>query len=387
MNNNTQARNEGPCSGYKVVDLTSLVSGPYCSQVLADFGAEVIRIEAEGSDPSRHTPPVQVGVSAVIEHNNRGKKSVVVDLKSEAGITAVKELVRTADVFLQNSRPGVMERLGLDYETLRTINDQLIYASISGYGEGNPYSDLPAYDMVIQGKVGFMAHQGTPENPQAIVTPVADRVTAMWAANATVAALLHRERTGEGQKLVVSMLTAYASVVLPELMGPQTFVDGPRESLSIRAAYQPIATADGAVIGLIMEVKHFQRLCEALDRTDLMDDPRFGSPVGLVANVEELYREFEKRTRTMKTAELIAITEELGIPIGKVNTIEEFFEDEQVKGSNAYIEFEDPELGMVRHLNCPIDFEKYQVPVNRRAPMFGEHTESVLGITGDSKGQ
>ena len=377
-------KSNGPCSGYKVIDLTSLVSGPYCSQVLADLGAEVIRIEAQGSDLNRFVPPVQSGIAGVFEHNNRGKKSVVVDIKSDAGRSAVLELIKTCDIFIQNSRPGVMERLGLDYETLKAVNDRLIYISISGYGEGHPYSELPAYDMVIQGKVGFMTHQGTPEKPQAVVMPVVDRVTAMWASNAAVSALLHRERTGEGQKVVVSMLTAYASFVLPEILGTRTFVDGPPEQMVLRGSYQPISTADGAVIGLIMQPKHFQVLCEALGRNDLLDDPRFAEPVLLGANAAELYQELEKQTRQMRTEELLAIIEEAGLPLGKVNTIDDFFEDIQVKGSKAYIEFEDPLLGVVRHLNFPVDFERCEVSIDRRAPLLGEHTEAVLGQLGSN---
>ena len=173
-------KSNGPCSGYKVIDLTSLVSGPYCSQVLADLGAEVIRIESPGSDLNRFVPPVQSGIAGVFEHNNRGKKSVVVDIKSDEGKSAILELVKTCDIFVQNSRPGVMERLGLDYETLKAVNDRLIYISISGYGEGHPYSELPAYDMVIQGKVGFMTHQGTPEKPQAVVPPSALTQDDVW---------------------------------------------------------------------------------------------------------------------------------------------------------------------------------------------------------------
>ena len=208
MTNSTSSATLGPCAGIRIVDMSSMIAGPFCSQILADLGAEVIRIESPGSDPMRAKYPVYNGMSAMFEQMNRGKKSVCIDIKSAEGRQLIYDLVANADMFLQNSRPGVMERLGFGYDRLKEINERLIYVSVSGFGEVGPYASRPAYDMMIQGLTGFMPTQGGDKDPEPIRTTLADRVTAMWASHAALAALLHRRgpedyhRHGLGLRLV-----------------------------------------------------------------------------------------------------------------------------------------------------------------------------------------
>ena len=222
----------GPCSGLLVVDMSSIVSGPLGARILADLGATVIKVETTASDTAmRANPPVYNSHSAFYEQVNYGKKGLNVDVKSPEGVKVIKALCKRADVFLQNSRPGVMERLGLGYEDIKAINPGIIYVSVTGFGETGKFKDNPAYDNAVQGIVGFMPTQGTSEHPQAVYSPVADKISAIWAANAALAALLFRERNGGvGQKVVVNMVSAYASFILTEEMNNETFrsLDLPR---------------------------------------------------------------------------------------------------------------------------------------------------------------
>ena len=288
----------GPCSGLRVVDMTALVSGPFCTQVLSDLGAEVIRIEGPTSDVMRVSAPLFRGHAAGFEQNNRGKKSVVVDVKSDAGRETVRALADTADLFVQNSRPGVMERLGLGYEALRQTNPRLIYLSINGFGETGPYAERPAYDTVIQGLTGFMPVQGAGGAPKAVLSPIADKITAIYAANAAMAALLDRERTGQGQKVVVGMLSAFAAFMLPDALTSYTFQStDPMPSGTRTGVFEPLAVSDGFVIGLILQRRQFERLSVALGREDLLQDPRFETEAQLLDNVRDLYAELETKTR------------------------------------------------------------------------------------------
>lgn len=370
----------GPCAGLRVVDMTALVSGPFCTQVLADLGAEVIRVEGPTSDVMRVSTPLFRGHAAGFEQNNRGKKSVVVDVKSDGGRQAVRALADTADLFVQNSRPGVMERLGLGYETLRPTNPRLIYLSINGFGEIGPYKDRPAYDTVIQGLTGFMPVQGREGKPEAMLSPVADKATAVYAANAALAALLHRERTGEGQKVVVNMLSAFAAFMLPDPLTSYTFQStDPMPSVTHAGVFEPLAVTDGYVVGLILQRRQFERLCVALGREELLQDPRFEKESQLLDNVRLMYAELEVVTRTMSSAAFLELAAQASVPFGRVNTLADLFEDPHAKATELYVDFEDPEFGVIRHLGFPATFEHWRPDVRRRAPKLGEHTEEVLG--------
>jgi crotonobetainyl-CoA:carnitine CoA-transferase CaiB-like acyl-CoA transferase len=375
------ADSAGPCAGLRVIDLTSLLSGPYATQVLADLGAEVIRVEGPGSDPLRVTPPLHNGHGGYFEQVNRGKKSIVVDLKSEEGKRAVLDLVATADVFIQNSRPGVMERLGFGYDALSAFNDRLIYLSINGFGETGPHASRPAYDTVIQAVVGFMPHQSGGGGGGAIRAPIADKITGMWAANAVLAALLDRERNGiKGQKVVVDMVSAYAAFTLVDLLLEHTYpdVELPKPPL-IQSPFNTLDTSDGKVIGFILQPSQFQRLATALGHEELIADERFATPMGLMQNGEIFYEVLAPTIRKMTTKDFLALMDELSVPFGRVNDVAEFVASTEASGAKVFNEINDPKFGRIRHVNYPAKFEKSKVGAWRRAPLSGEHNDELLG--------
>jgi Predicted acyl-CoA transferases/carnitine dehydratase len=371
---------DGPCAGIRVIDLTSLVSGPQGTQVLADLGAEVIRVESPGSDPLRFTSPLNKGLGAWFAQINRGKKSISVDLKSDEGKKAILKLVESADIFIQNSRPGVMERLGFGYEQLRTINDRLIYISITGFGETGAFADRPAYDTVIQGLIGFMPIQAGHGGNGAIRSPVADKATAVWAANAALAALLDRERSdGKGQKVVLDMVSAYAAWALTDVLNREAFPGSEVDPGNDRwSPYSTLETADGSVIGLILQPSQFARLAKALGRPDLIEDPRLSTPMGLMENGEIFYEAFAPIVRKMTTKAFLDMMDELSVPFGRVNTIEEFVASPEAASAGVFVEVDDPEYGKIRHVDYPAKFERSRATVRGRAPKLGEHNDEFL---------
>jgi crotonobetainyl-CoA:carnitine CoA-transferase CaiB-like acyl-CoA transferase len=348
--------------------------------MMADLGATVIKVETETIElPVTTHPPVHKGHSAYYEQMNAGKKSILLDPKHPDGLATIKALCRNADVFLQNSRPGVMERLGLGYEELKESNPGLIYVSVTGFGEGNEYSGHAAYDPSIQAMMGFMPVQGGDGPPQAIVSPVADKITGYSACNALLSALLFRERNnGVGQKVVVSMVSAFASFILTEEMNNQVFqsADLPLAP-SHRASYVVSATSDGNVVGLILTPKQYQTFCVAMGRHDLVADPRFTTSADLVRRVTELYQQFAPDIAALTTEEFLGRMAEVGIPFGRVNTSAEFFDSDIARKTEVYVDFEDPELGTLRHLNHPAKFSVSPVDVRRRAPRLNEHAEEI----------
>jgi crotonobetainyl-CoA:carnitine CoA-transferase CaiB-like acyl-CoA transferase len=378
MTVSTSSLGAGPCAGLRVVDMSSLVSGPLCGQILADLGAEVIKIESEGSDGMRRKFPVHNGLGAFFEQMNRGKKSASVDVKSEEGRKLIHSLARQADVFVQNSRPGVMERLGFGYEALKKDNDRLIYVSITGFGETGPYADRPAYDTVIQGLTGFMPVQGGDQDPMVIRSFAADKITAMWAANATLAALLHRERKGEGQKVSINMASAYAAFILPDQMQNHTFGSAGLAKVDLRNSYhRSLKTADGAVIGMLLHPAQVARFCTALKCPDLISDPRFATPTSILLNGNVLYDRVADTVSQTTTREFLALMDEAQIPFSKVNTVEEFIHSDEAHHSNVFVDLVDPAFGEIKHLNYPATFERSPADATRRAPTLGEHTGEI----------
>lgn len=368
----------GPCSGIRVVDMSSMIAGPFCSQILADLGAEVIRIESAGSDPMRAKYPVHNGLSAMFEQMNRGKKSVCIDVKSEEGRELIYQLVAESDMFLQNSRPGVMERLGLGYDRLKSLNDKLIYVSISGFGEVGPYAGRPAYDMMIQGLTGFMPAQGGNGEPTPVRTTLADRVTAMWASHAAMAALLHRERTGEGQKVAIDMASAYAACIAVDQMQNHTFEAADLDKTDLYlGSYRSLKTSDGAAIGMILQPAQFNRFVTALECEDLIGDERFADPMSILKHTDHLYDRVADCVARKTTKEFIELMDAFQIPVSKINTMEEFVESDEALHCGVFCELDDPEWGRIKHINYPAKFERSPASAARRAPKLGEHNEEI----------
>ena len=367
-----------------MLDFTSVVSGPFCTQVLADYGFDVIKCEGLGGDMSRSTSgPFHAGLSGFFSQFNRNKRSIALDLKRPEGQKVVLALARHVDLVVENFRPDVMDRLGIGYETLSEINPNLIYVSISGFGPDGPYAPLPAYDHVVQGLAGMMPAQAPGAAPQMFRTVVADKAAGMTAVSAALAALLARERSGaRGQRIDVPMLDAYAAFILPELMGPVSFPDSDAGMPSFDL-FRVYPTADGHIVGMVVQDDQYQGLCSVLGREDLKEDARFARLVDRFQNIDELSEILMVEFSARPTRALIADLRKAGVPFAPVNDLEAFLEDEQVVHNEVVSVIEDPEV-RVRVLQPPARLSGSPPREPRRPPRLGEHTDEILGLGGFS---
>jgi crotonobetainyl-CoA:carnitine CoA-transferase CaiB-like acyl-CoA transferase len=371
-----------------VLDFTNVVSGPFCTQALGDYGADVVKVESLVGDMSRSTSgPFHAGLSGFFSQFNRNKRSIAIDLKSEAGREVVLRLARESDVVVENFRPDVMDRLGMGDRVLRAANPRLIYVSISGFGPDGPYAPLPAYDHVVQGLGGMMPAQGAGATPQMFRTVVADKAAGMTALAAIMAALFARERAGAGggQRIDVPMLDAYAAFILPEMMGPVSFPDSD-SGIPPFDLFRVYPTADGHVVGMVVQDEQFAGLCDFLGRDDLKKDPRFVRMVERFKNIDSLSEILIEEFRERPTAELVAGLRQAGAPFAPVNDFEAFLSDEQVKHSGVVGVIEDP-LARVRVLRAPARFSETPLAPPRRPPLLGEHTDAILAQAGHSPGE
>ena len=381
--------NGGPLDGVKVIDLSTVVSGPLCAQLLGDMGAEVLKVEALTGDTTRRMgPPFKSGFTGFFAQFNRNKRGLAVDLKSEAGRDVVRRLARDADVLIQNWRPGVAERLGVGYEDLSADNQGLVYVSISGFGPDGPYRDLPAYDTVIQGLSGFMASQGRGEGQPTLVRSLAaDKTTSLTSLYALLAALFARERNGgAGQLVEIPMLDSYVAFMMPDDFQRETFV--PVEDLPPPVEiHRTWATKDGYLVLMIIEDHQFQGLCRALEREDLIEDPRCANLIQRVIHAEELFGELAQEIRKWPTEVLIERARRFGAPIAPANDLQNMLDDPQVQHSGIVYEAEHPEAGTMRYLRNPVRFSKTPTSMRQHPPGLGEHSEEVLREAGYSEAE
>lgn len=362
-----------------------MVSGPFAGQILGDLGAEVIKVEMPGGDPMRGLHPMYKGQSAYFSLYNRNKKSLVLNLKSEGGRDLAHRLIDTADVVIENFRPGTMEKLGLGYERLQASNPKLVYAGLSGFGLTGPYAGKPAYDHVIQGMSGLMPYIGTPEAPQPIQNIIADKVASVICSNAVLAALLFRHNNdGKGQRVSVSLMKSFGAFVLPDLLGNHYYQSAGLKKMPNIKVHYPLATKDGHVIGHIQLDHHFENLCRMFGREDLLADERFATPWARISNYEEMWQEFSGPAAGFTTAEVVAMADQYGIPLGPVNDVEAFLEDPQAIHSESFIDTEDPEFGRLRMAGFFADFDASPASLRLRAPKLGEHSEELLRRLGQS---
>jgi crotonobetainyl-CoA:carnitine CoA-transferase CaiB-like acyl-CoA transferase len=284
----------GPLAGIRVVDLSTIVSGPLCGQILGDLGADVVKIETPIGDSTRYLGERKGDFAGSFAQVNRNKRSVVLDLKREAAADALRRLVADADVLVENFRPGVMERLGLGYERLREDNPRLVYAAINGFGPDGPYADQPAYDMVIQALSSVAKMIGTDEEPKLVSNLLADKTAGLNGAFAIAAALYERERTGVGQRIDIPMLDAFASFLLSDTLGAHAFGPPPASGAFGELLFRAWKTADGHVAIVIIEDHQWAAFCKVIEREDAADDERFSSMGGRVLNAAELITFMEK---------------------------------------------------------------------------------------------
>lgn len=370
------------CEGIKVVEIASMVSGPLAGQGLADLGAEVIKIEPLTGDPMRPFGARQGGFSSGFIHVNRGKKSIAIDLKTIGGHSVAVKLCQSADVLLENCRPGVLDRLGLGYDQMILKNPSLIYASVSGFGQSGPYKDRAAYDPVVQGAVGLMHAQARDGKPQAIRNPFADKVTGITASSAILGALFFRERNQmQGQRIDISMLDAFASFALPDLMLDRTF-----ESASVLRppavdGYRPVRTADGWVICTIITDEQFRVACHVFGNADLISDVRFATTAHRMENLELMWDKFEEGAMVMTIPEILQASAGKGLPIGPVNSLDQFMRDPQALHNGTFVRYADS-YGSLCQLKYPAEFSASATTDRGRAPILGEHTNEVLSAIG-----
>jgi len=372
----------GPLTDIRVLDLSTVVSGPLCGQILGDLGADVIKLEAPGGDSARVMGfPIREGISPLFHHCNRNKRSIGVDLKSESGQSIARRLAVSSDVMIENFRPGVADRLGLGYESLVADNPGLVYVAINGFGPDGPRCDEPAYDTVIQGLTGFMPIQGGEGAPRLIQSIAADKVTALTAAYATIAALFARQRGSSGQRVDVPMLDAFAAFLMPDIMAGKTCPDGPAiPPLDIHRTW---ATADGHVVMMLVEDRQFFGLCRALEFEELIDDPRCASLKERIVHARELFAILDEELVKWPTDRILERAHECGVPIAPVNDVEAFLADPQVEYNGTVFEVDgDPALGRMRHLRSPARFEHTPASLRRTAPRKGEHTREILLAAG-----
>lgn len=370
--------------GIKVLDLTQALAGPYGSLLLGDLGAEIIKIESSSGDFTRTFTAVAIeGVSAYYLSINRNKKSVVLDLKTEKDLNIFYELVKTADVVYDNFRPGVVERLRIDYETLKEINPQIICCSISGYGHTGPEKDRPAFDLVIQAISGEMSITGEPGRPPVRMgIPMGDLAGGQFAALGICAALVERQRTGTGQKIDLSLLDSQISLMT--YVGQYYFANGviPGPSGSghqTTPAYRAFQTKDRWLVVACMNDNFWAPLCEALGLPELIDDPRFKTGNDRFKNRYQIDEILEKRFATKSADEWLSILKEANVPYGPVNDLKEALSDPQVLAREMIIEVEHEKLGRFKMIGNPIKSTSLaKTQAFTPPPLLGEHTEQVL---------
>ena len=309
----------GPLSDVTVLDLTSVISGPFATAILADQGANVIKVEPPTGDTMRYAGSLRGGAASLFCALNRNKRGITVDLHKPEGVALVKRLAAHADVVAQNYRPGVVERLGLGYDELRKVKDDIIYASISGVGPDGPYAGRRVYDPVIQSHAGYAAAQGGADSPDLIRMMICDKVTALTTAQAMTAALYHHENTGEGQHIQVSMLEAALYFIWPDRMFDESFIgDVDMTGPDIASLYRVIETQDGHLALIMVQVAEFHGCFKALGRHDLVDDPRFQDIPGLLQHAASIIEELRGEFRNWKTEAIAARLVEEDVPFGLV---------------------------------------------------------------------
>jgi CoA:oxalate CoA-transferase len=368
-------------AGLRVVDFTTTIAGPHCTRLLADLGADVVKIEAPEGDVMRSRPPLRNGVSSYFGQLNAGKRSVVLDLKDGRALAVARWLAEQADILVENYRPGVMHRLGLDFAALEQSNPRLIYCSISGYGQTGPSSDLPAYAPVIHATSGYdlahLAYQRGRSQPDNCGIYVADVITGTYAFGAIATALHQRQTLGRAQHIDVSMLESMLSLTLSELQSAQFEVPPPPS----RPIFGPVATADGYLNMAVVSERTFQGLAAAAGRLDWLSDPRFAVYLNRRANWGVLMDEFEAWSRRRSTPDCLAVLDRHAVPAAAYRTVRQAMADPQLIHRGAFAVVTDAG-GEFQALNPPFRMSATISVAGARAPALGEHTQEVLTAAG-----
>ena len=378
----------GPLSGVKVIDLTTVVMGPFATQILAELGADVIKIEPHEGDNMRHAGPMRSpGMGYLYLNLNRGKRSIVLDLKRPEGREAVRRLLPGTDVLIYNVRPQAMARLGLAYEDVRAVNPRILYVGTYGYSQRGPYAAKAAYDDLIQGGCGvpWLTSRGGTEAPRYAPVNLADRLTGLHAVYAVTAALFQRERTGQGQAVEVPMFESVAHFVLGDHSAGLTYDPPIADSGYARLlARRPYATRDGFICVLVYNDKQWKSFCEAIGRPELMADHRYASQAARAKYIPEIYDELAELMKTRTTAEWTALLERADIPVAHMNSIEDVVHDPHLAASGFLATENHPTEGKLLALRTPTDWSASPPGVPGPAPRLGQHSAEVLREAGYS---
>jgi formyl-CoA transferase/CoA:oxalate CoA-transferase len=371
-----------------VVDLSRVLSGPVCTMLMADMGAEVLKVEPPplGDDSRQWGPPFIGGISTYFLSVNRNKKSLGLNLKSDEGRAILWKLIERADVLIENFRPGVLAKLGFGYESVSKKNPRTVYCSISGFGQNGPYRDRPGYDVIAQGESGVMDLTGFPDGPPVkLGASLADIVTGLYAFQGILVALLARYRTGAGQRVDVSLLDSMVSTLTyqsqiylatgrsPQRMGSRHPSIVPYEAFQAKDGFVNIASANQ---------KQWINFCAVLGFPNLATDPHFATMEGRVAHYEELKPIMDAAIGALSRAEVIARMNEAGIPAGQINTVGEIMEDPQIRAREMIVELTHPDYGPLRVLGLPIKLSATPGAAEQAPPRFGEHNGEVLARLG-----
>lgn len=378
----------GPLDGIRVLDLTTVILGPYATQILGDLGADVIKVEPPAGDNMRFAAPYrQAGMGHLFMHLNRNKRSLVLDLKQSRGHEAVLKLAAESDVLVYNVRPQAMARLGLAYEDVRAVNPRIVYVGAFGFRRDGPYGEKAAYDDVVQGLVAIpsLLAEVTDGRPRFVPLTISDRVTGLNAVNAVTTALFHRERTGQGQAVEVTMFEALTEFVLSDHMGGETWsppVAPMRYPRLVAPDRNPYRTSDGYLCLLVYNDRQWRSFFEAIGRPELLDDPRFATHAGRSENIAEVYRylavELERRT----TAEWLELFERADLPAMPLHTPETLLADPHLAEVGFFRMEDHPSEGPIRVMDTPSTWSVTPPSYRLHAPRLGEHSREVLGELG-----
>lgn len=387
MTDTSVDQTHGPMTGIRVIDLTTMISGPVATMMLADQGADVIKVENAIGDLVRHMGLTKEGRSATFISANRNKKSVSLDLKTPQGHELLLKLVATADVFVQNFRPGTAERMGLGEAALRAIRPDLIYVSISGFGEQGPYAGKRVYDPVIQALSGLAAIQRdrTTGRPHMVRTIVPDKVSALTAAQAITAALFARERSGQGQHVKVNMLDAMIAFLWPEGLVSLTFEGGEKSAARAQLAQDLIyETQDGYITVGAVSDSEWKGLCTALEKPEWLDDDRFNTPAGRIANASERLSQTQSVLATKPSEEWLAILDENEVPCAPILGLADLLDHPQVRANEIVQTLEDPQFGTIRQPRPAPTFSKTPARIRSSAPYLGADGAKIASELGYS---
>lgn len=378
----------GALDGVRIIDVSRVLAGPFCSMILGDLGADVIKIEHhESGDETRGWgPPFAQGESAYYLCANRNKQSMTLNLKSEKGKEIFRKLVSSGDIVVQNFKTGTLEKMGIGYEELKEFNPQLIMASITGFGLTGPYKDLPGYDYIIQAMSGLMSITGeTDGSPMKVGVAIADILTGLYTCIGILSALHHREKTGEGQEIDISLMDCQVSSLVnvasnylfngitPERMGNQHPNIVP---------YQTFHASDGELVVAVGNDEQFRRFTYVLERPDLAEQEQFKRNENRLLNKEELIPIVEDLLKRKTKKEWKMPLDDAGIPNGPINTIAEMLEDPQIKARDMLVNMEHPTVENLRVTGSPLKLSKTPVTMRKHPPLYGEHTDSILAGIG-----